>query len=538
MNVCAVPLSLPGCEITAVVITASAIKLQATLRRLPGICPACQTVSTTVHGYYWRQVHDLPIWQKEVVIDLRVRRFRCQNRACGRQTYAQGCPDFVKWYQRNSHRLVTSLYHIGQELGGKAGARLAAKLSMTRSRDTLLRIVRRFPETSVNTVRILGLDDWAMRKGRRYGTILVDLEARRVVDLLQDRTAETVKAWLLGQPQIEMVARDRSKEYALAIHEGAPAAIQVADRWHLLKNLSEATERSLQERYPALKKRTEMVGTKVVGERGLRAKFLRSPLEDQRRRQRKLKKMRQYELCHYLRANGLTQRRIASIVGLSRGTVIRYLRSDTFPEKMRNQLVSSILNPYLPYLEERYQAECHNAHQLWREIQGKGYPGSPGQVRKWVRWRQQKPTAEAGPPAESVTPILVLPQPSDLYRLLMTDSDKLTEQDNWLLERATGIPEISQLHALIHRFRRLVTDKEPTMLADWLFDAKNCPVNAFANFAKGIEQDDAAVQAALSSHWSNGQTEGQVNRLKMLKRQMFGRAKLDLLKKRIMYPTT
>lgn len=536
MNVFAIPLSLPCCDIEDVIVTESAIELRAVVERLPGICPACHQISTAVHGYYSRQIHDLPIWQKQVIIKLRVRRYRCENRYCQQKTYAQRCPKLVRRYQRSSNRLTTSLYHIGQELGGQAGNRLATNLTMGKSRDTLLRIVRRMPDSTPRAVRVLGIDDWAMRKGRRYGTILVDLEAHHVVDLLPARDAETVKAWLIGQPQIEIVARDRSQEYALAIREGVPGALQVADRWHLLKNLSEVTERALQELYPVLKKRMDKISTNVAREQGLRDKYPRGSLESQRRQQRQLRKMKQYELCHYLSANGLTQRRIASIVGISRGTVIRYLRSESFPEGQRMHLVASMLDPFLPYLEKRYQAGIHNASQLWREIKAQGYPGTPSQVRKWFGWRRQRVAVEdARPPLSTITPIFLLPPVSDLYKLLLADNEALSEQDRWLLERVSQIPEIQQLQSLISRFRLMVTDKVPSLLDDWLKEAQSAPIKAIANFAYGIAQDYEAVRAALSYEWSNGQTEGQVNRLKMLKRQMYGRAKLDLLKKRIMY---
>lgn len=274
----------------------------------------------------------------------------------------------------------------------------------------------------------------------------------------------------------------------------------------------------------------------MVSEKGLREKFPKSDLEGQRRQQRKRKKMKQYELCHYLHANGLTQRRIARIVGLSRGTVIRYLRAETFPKKQRQRLVSSILDPFLPYLEERFQAGCHNASLLWREIKAKGYSGSPSQVRKWVRWRRKRVTEPTTKPIESITPIFLLPPASDLHHLLTQKDENLSSGDKWLLERVTQIQEIGLLRNFVQRFRDMIQDRDPQPFDSWLADVKKCALSGFVHFAAGLEQDYKAVRGALTYQWSNGQTEGQVNRLKMLKRQMFGRAKVDLLRKRIMYP--
>lgn len=176
---------------------------------------------------YERRIWDLPIWHYRTVIKFNVRRLRYLNAKCHQQTFTQKCSELVNRYQQSTQRRQTSLYHLGQELGGQAGARLANKLNLPASRDILLRLVRRHPEPLSEKVRVLGVDDWAFRKGRRYGTILMDLKARRVVDLLPDRNAETIKTWLQHQPQVEFVARARSKEYAPGIHMGAPTLFAI-----------------------------------------------------------------------------------------------------------------------------------------------------------------------------------------------------------------------------------------------------------------------------------------------------------------------
>ena len=539
MKPCTIPFDLPYCEITSVRGTATGIEIQARMNRLPGVCPQCGQLSDDIHGYYGRTLLDLPIAQLSVRIKLRVRRYRCRTSSCARQTFNQQLPGFIEPYQRLTNRLLTSLYHIAQATSGQAGARLAGKLVMPTSGSTLLRIVRRFPESDGELPRVLGVDDWAIRKGCRYGTILVDLERHRVVDLLPDRTAATLKAWLQAHSDVESVARARSLEYALGISEGAPGAVQVADRWHLLKNLGEATERALQELYPRLKKRVTDDQTPATASSGaLRENFPRGQAAERARQERRLKRMKRYELIRYLSANGLSQRRIASLLNISRGTVIRYARAETFPERASGSRRASILDPYLPYLESRFQAGCNNAHQHWREIVKQRYPGSPSQVRKWMRWRRKQPREQV--PEAPITPsvpsaVVMLPSAKKLTRLLIRRPATLADDEQWLREHQCTIPEIATVEALVSTFQSIVRERLADMFEDWLTQCRGSGIDTIVNFANSLAQDDVAVRAALETNWSNGQTEGQVNRLKLLKRQMYGRAKLDLLRRRVLY---
>lgn len=227
-----------------------------------------------------------------------------------------------------------SPYHIAQAIGGQAGARLAGNLAMGTSGSTLLRLIRRRLETEPGKARILGIDDWAMKRSQRYGTILVDLEQHHVVDLLPDRTGLTLTPWLKEHHGVVITARDRSLEYALGIRESAPKAIQVADRWHPLKNLGEVTERALQELYPTLKK--QVVAEEVPNPsatRSLRDAFPRTQSDELARQERWLKRWKRYELIRYFSANDLSQRRIAHPLNISRGTVICYTKAEVFPER-------------------------------------------------------------------------------------------------------------------------------------------------------------------------------------------------------------
>ena len=234
---------LPDFAVLAAQDTASALVVEACATPTARPCPTCGRPSTRVHSRYTRQARDLPVIDRPVRLLLRMRRFFCDAGTCPRRTFAERLPDFVPVRARRTLRLTDALGAIGFACGGAAGARLATHLRMPTSGDTLLRILRATPAREVLPPTVIGIDACAMRKGRVYGTIVVDLERRQPVDLLPDRTAATVTAWLEVRPAVAVVARDRSPEYTRGVSAGAPQATQVADRYHLLTSLREALVR-------------------------------------------------------------------------------------------------------------------------------------------------------------------------------------------------------------------------------------------------------------------------------------------------------
>ncbi len=309
-------------------------------------CPVCGCVSNRVHSHYTRTLADLPWHGVPVTLHLRIRRFFCEQTSCRRAIFAERIPGVADSYARKTERLEHALSLIGFALGGEAGCRLAVELGMVISPDTLLRRLRRVALPEAAEVRVLGVDDWAFRRGKRYGTILVDLERRRAVDLLPDRQSSTLAEWLRSHPNVEFVSRDRAGAYADGIREGAPQAVQVADRWHLLKNLSEAVERFV-DRHRSL---VEQAAASVSGLQMIEHSLAKSPtamLSSKEEGEKQLRRHNRYE--RYLKVvelhrQGLSERAIARALSINRATVRKFLHSDGFPERAatKEKAVSSI----------------------------------------------------------------------------------------------------------------------------------------------------------------------------------------------------
>ena len=298
----------------------------------------------------------------ELQLDILVRRFFCDNDQCQIRTFGERFPSVMAPYSRGTIRLTSQQRQVAFALGGEPGSRLLTILGMPASADTLLRLIRRTPEPATATPNVLGIDDWAKRKGHAYGTILVDLEKHRVVDLLPDRTAAVVKNWLLAHPGVEVVARDRSKEYARGVTEGAPAALQVADRWHILVNLRQMLERLISHLYQELKQLPEidgLQGPEPLTER--RGHFPRTHSEQQASQASRARRMVLYEEIRGRRLAGQNIRQIADELGLHRATVRIHYYAKSFPERSQRKPKPSILDRFLPYLEKRYQEGCENA---------------------------------------------------------------------------------------------------------------------------------------------------------------------------------
>jgi transposase len=548
-----------GVALEYVIGAAETVCLVVTATEPHAACPDCGHPSHRPHSRYSRTLADLP-WQGIAVrLRLRTRRFFCDRRDCPRAIFTERLPALVPPYGRRTTRLAEALHRLAAALGGEAGARLAIGLGMAVSPDTLRRRLRRCAPRAA-TPRVLGVDDFAFRRGHRYGTILVDLERKEPVDLLPDRREETVAAWLRAHPGVEIVSRDRSAAYAEAARQGAPEAVQVADRWHLLKNLAEALEAVLLREHAALRQAAQdtVRETAPLAAAAAEPASARSgtapaagetpvpPPDTWTRRAarekgwRRERRSQRYREVVERQQRGESQRQIARALGLSRATVSRYLAAGGFPEIAR-RVTAAPISPYLPYLKQRWAEGCRNGRRLWAEIAARGFPGAPSAVYRAVAlWREQLPPAQRRSPRSprgEVAPGVPVPSPRAVVWWLIGRKPPPRPEQAAVVERLVEqCPAVKTAQELVQGFFHLVRKRERDSLEAWMAQVAASGIPELEQFSAGLRRDWDAVVAALTLPWSNGPVEGQVNRLKLIKRQMYGRAGFALLRARVLAP--
>jgi len=493
-------------------------------------CPNCKVISTEVHSTYLRYPVDLAWAEWQVEWHLQVKRFFCRNDRCSKRTFAERFPGILPPYARQTKRLKERQKLVGMNLCARSAEKLLRVLQIGISDTTINRWIRAHPDPDELPVRVLGVDDWAKRKGQTYGTILVDLERRMIIDLLADREADTLAQWLSQHQGIEIVTRDRSRTYTKAIDQAVPKAVQVADRWHLLKNLSDTLFKILQQEYATLKKRYKKLQKHPQNAQILEKRAEISPTEDeseqltpseQRRKESMEKTARLVQL-------GWTQKAIARELDLHPKTIHRYLQRPT--AKVRRPKRKQQLDPFKPYILKRWGEGCNNAAQLFREIKLRGYPGGLTMLQDFTKSLRQNGTTSA----MELNPSL--PSPRTLIWWILKEVDEQNEdQKKMWADLICDHPRLEATTDLANEFAEMVRERKPEILESWLQKASGSGYRSWRNFADSLKQDLTAVQAALTLDWSNGPTEGHVNRLKCLKRQMYGRAKDDLLRKRALW---
>jgi len=476
------------------------------------LCPGCGMAARRIHSRYHRTLADLPMAGSAVRLRLQARRFRCDAADCRRRIFTERFdPDVLAPWARRTNRLDELVHHLAIALGGRPASRLARRLMLPVRKDALLRVVRRRGGPRLVPPTVIGIDDWAWRRNQRYGTIICDLERRRTIALLPDREPATARAWFSGQPQIAVVARDRGGGYALAASGALPEATQVADRWHLMENASraflDAVRRSMRQIRSVVGAATVDVALLTAAERIQYEGYLR-------REEANAAILR-------LRADGMTIKEIVRRTGHSRGLVrkvVRGQRTDMFRTR------ESSLEVHLPWLEEQWSTGSRNGAELWRRLRKHGFRGSLRVVTEWATRRRRTERA----PTDALSRA---PSARTVARLLSVGRDGLSRSETLTVAAIeTGVPLLVEARELIACFQGMVRKRAAAELGAWLARARSSLV---ASFATGITKDEAAVTAALNLPWSNGQTEGQITKLKLVKRQMYGRGKIDMLQARM-----
>jgi transposase len=488
-------------------------------------CPGCARRSDRIHSHYERRPRDLPWHGRIVRMTLRVRRFRCGTPACTVRIFAERLPGVVASRAQRSVRLADSQRAIGLAAGGEPGSRLAHRLAMPVSGDSLLRMIRSAPVPDFIAPTIVGIDDWAWRRGQRYGTIICDLERNRVLDLLPDRNADSVAGWLRRYPGIQVVARDRAGLYADGARRGAPDAVQVADRWHLLRGLGDALREAVGRHRGAVSAAVKsMTGTQA------RLPPAAPGLARLRTGRKSARRERWEEICR-LRAQGHPVSHIAGLTGISQRTVQRWLAAGGEPEHIRPSSSSHLLAPYEDWLESRWQAGCQVGQQLWRDLKEHGYRGSRNSIARWAARRRARDNLQTT--AEQPTRTgWKAPSRRRCAWYLSRDPGQIDADARAFLHHLYAqAPELCTVAGLAAEFIALLDGNDVTRLDRWLEQAADSEV---ASFAAGIARDIDAVKGAITTRWTTSPVEGQINRVKAIKRQMYGRADYQLLRQRVL----
>ncbi|MEU5485727.1 ISL3 family transposase [Streptomyces mirabilis] len=490
----------------------------------PDRCPDCRKLARRIDSTYQRTLNERPLASRRVVVRLRVRRYFCDWRSCSRKTFVEQVPGLSERHRRSSTGLTGWLRSIAVELGGRPAARLCRGLRLVAGRTRLLRLLTA-PTVQDRAPRVLGVDEFAFRKGCTYGTVLVDVEAGQVVGVLPDRTSETFAAWLTEHPGAEIICRDRATAYTKAVREAAPHALEVADRWHLLQNLSAAVEKTCHQHRDCLRKHAEEETVTGVPE----PPPMLLPPAELPRTQIIERTIHRYEDIHRLLEKRWTISAIAHRLRLDRKTVRRFRDTDLdeLLASARERRPNGVLEPFKAYLNTRFtEAQGQvSGTLLFLETQARGYRGSRQVVRKHL----------AALRAGTAEPVRAdIPSPRKITSWIMRPRESLTERQNErLLQVRLACRDITRACDLARAFADMVRHQRGYLLLEWIRQAEQDAPKPMRGFAGFLRQDLHAVTAGLTLPWSSGVVEGHVNRVK-LKRAMYGRASFDLLRTRIL----
>ncbi len=545
-------LSLPdGLEVAEISVAETVVTLHLVATAKSNTCPLCARAAIRVHSYYTRLVADVPCGGRPVRLLLHVRKFRCKTADCPRQVFTERLAPFLEPWARMTTRLSKMIEAVGLATCGELGARLAPRLGMQTSPTTILRRTMALPTCPPEQVSLLGIDDWSFRRGRKFGTILVDLVTHEIIDLLADRTTETAQAWMQAHPEIEIVSRDRGGDYAAAARKGAPQAKQVADRFHLAQNLTDRIEVILARCRPEIRKASQQqaLSSSAVEQEGNDAEQTQAldewrPAQNREEKNAHLARQaersdRSHQLVE-LREEGLTLKEIARRLGMGERTV-RYWFTRGIPYEMpqHRRKRRSVFDPYASSVAERWSQGCRNGQDLWREITAQGYKAGSRTVSRFLESLRVAPAPIRGKAERSHT----VPEPAlqqftarEAVWLFVRDPSDLDEtQQGELTAIRQASPTADMVYGLAQDFLRMVRHREGEHLDDWLCKVRASQVPELQPLVKSIEQDKAAVLAGLTLPHNNGVVEGKVNKLKLIKRMMFGRAGFALLRQRVLH---
>ncbi|MFD7479945.1 ISL3 family transposase [Streptomyces sp. NPDC059837] len=496
-------------------------------------CSGCGAKSSRVHGRYRRSLADSPVAGRGAKLVVTVRRFKCVNDACSQTTFSEQIPELTVPFARRTPTLTKALVSIALSLAGRAGSRLATQLGMPCGRDLVIKLIRQQPAPKVPAVTVLGVDDFAIRRRHTYNTILIDMETHRPIDVLPDREAQTLADWLTRHPGVKIVCRDRGGAYAEGVRAGAPDALQVADRFHLWKNLCEAAQKTVVAHHGCLRQAVRSEAEVQPEEHAPSPETTGPPSRDYPLAARTRQRYADVQECL---ARGLSRAAVGRELNLDIQTVRRFADATTVEELLaKAEHRASQLDPWRDVVNQCWNAGVTNAQDITAELRVLGFTGSVQIVRRYLRPLRPHGDGRKRGPGKSAPTTPAIPKPRQVSRWMLTHPDHLDEDDALGLKTAVSSCEhLERLHSHIRTFATIMKQRRGAALPAWLdtVDADDLP--ALHTLATGLRRDLNAVINGLTLEHNSGAVEGAVTRIKALKRQCYGRANFDLLRLRIL----
>ena len=505
------------------------VSLHATPLCVP--CPQCGTAGSRIHSRYTRTVSDLTCVGQRLILKLLVRKWVCPSDSCPQRIFAEQFAGVVRRYARMTDRLIKALQSIGVTTNGADGACLSSSLAMPTSAKTLIRRVLELPLPKEGRIRAVGIDEWAWKRGSCYGTILVDLERGRIVDLLPERSVESSTDWFKKHPKVEIVSRDRGKIFRAAADAGAPQAKQIVDRFHLQKNFGEALEKFFSHRKRLLKSVAQKLGGKTPSKPSTSCT---PSATEQEHEEHYAERVRRHKKIWKLFRAGYKKEDIAQMVGVGSRTVYRVLSHEQPPTRHRSHWTHHRADPYLPYLTKRWNEGCHKARALYEEIVAQGYPGSLRAVERIVA--QFRPHGAEPITKQAITLARSAPSPRNTALMIVRRAEKRTKDQTMFIDQlCKSDPTAATAYNLAQAFGSLLRNLEGKAgLEKWKDAVRASGIPELIDFMEGLTDDAEAVVNGCTESWSNGMVEGFVNKVKWIKRSSYGQAGFPLLQRRVL----
>jgi transposase len=492
-------------------------------------CPRCGTPGSRIHSRYRRTIADVACGGQRVVLKLTVRKWVCGSLSCSQRIFAERFVELVQRYARMTDRLIQTLQSVGTTTNGADGARLSSKLAVPTTGKTIIRRVLELPLPEDPTIRVAGIDEWAWKKGARYGTILVDLQRRRVAALLPERSVETSTAWFVEHPQVDIVSRDRGKIFREAAAAGAPQAKHVVDRFHLQKNFAEALEKFFRHHKQALK----AVAHQLAGKAHAAPKTVAERQIEQEREQRHQQRVRRHQQIWTLFRAGYHKEDIATMIGIGSSSVYRALEHEHPPARETRRRTGHVAGPYLSYLSDRWNQGCHTSAQLYEEVVAQGYPGSLRTIDRIVR--QFRPQRTQAVSRQTITQRNAPSTRSAALMMVRPIQHRTKEQIAFIDQIVSRDPTIATAFTLTQEFGQLLRQRQGVQrLEQWKAAVRSSGITELVRFVEGLADDEAAVANACTEAYSNGMVEGFNTKVKLIKRTSYGQAGFPLLQRRVL----